>query len=149
MKAISLRQPYASLWVGGHKINETRAYRTRHRGWLLVHASTWSDFSMLSAELRQHLDHRFGGWEKRWSRGGIIGAVYLARMEPTGLAVQLASREEKLYGDFAPGRWAWRADMPIEFPSPIPYKGKLGLFDVDDAVVAAAHPVAFGAMAVA
>jgi hypothetical protein len=39
MKAISLWQPWASLWVSGRKIHETRSWRTRHRGWLAVHAA--------------------------------------------------------------------------------------------------------------
>src|SRR5581483_10298670 len=39
MKAISLWQPWASLWLTDAKIHETRHWPTSHRGWLLVHAA--------------------------------------------------------------------------------------------------------------
>lgn len=39
MKALSLRQPWASLLAGGAKRVETRSWRMHHRGWLLVHAA--------------------------------------------------------------------------------------------------------------
>jgi activating signal cointegrator 1 len=39
MKAISLWQPWASLWFTDSKIHETRHWSTRHRGPLYVHAA--------------------------------------------------------------------------------------------------------------
>src|SRR6266851_1649200 len=39
MKGISLWQPWASLWCSRRKVHETRHWRCRHRGWLLVHAA--------------------------------------------------------------------------------------------------------------
>lgn len=39
MKAISLWQPWASLWLTPRKIHETRPRRWNHSGWLAVHAS--------------------------------------------------------------------------------------------------------------
>jgi hypothetical protein len=39
MKAISLWQPWASLWCSPRKIHETRHWPTNNRGWMLVHAA--------------------------------------------------------------------------------------------------------------
>ena len=39
MKAISLWQPWGSLWLSPAKRHETRHWQTRHRGKLLVHAA--------------------------------------------------------------------------------------------------------------
>jgi hypothetical protein len=39
MKAISIRQPWASLIVAGHKDVENRSWRTSFRGQIYVHAS--------------------------------------------------------------------------------------------------------------
>lgn len=39
MKALSLRQPWASLVADGRKTIETRTWRTRYRGPLAIHAS--------------------------------------------------------------------------------------------------------------
>lgn len=42
MKAISIRQPWASLIVDGPKRIENRTWKTSRRGWVLVHAGlTW------------------------------------------------------------------------------------------------------------
>src|ERR1700686_4960464 len=39
MKAISLWQPWASLWCSTRKVHETRRWPTSHHGWLAVHAA--------------------------------------------------------------------------------------------------------------
>ena len=39
MKCLSVRQPFATLIVTGHKKIETRRWVTGHRGRLLIHAS--------------------------------------------------------------------------------------------------------------
>ena len=39
MRALSLRQPWASLIADGRKTIETRTWRTRYRGPLAIHAS--------------------------------------------------------------------------------------------------------------
>lgn len=39
MKALSLRQPWASMIADGRKTIETRTWRTRYRGPLAIHAS--------------------------------------------------------------------------------------------------------------
>jgi hypothetical protein len=51
MRALSIRQPWASLIVNGSKPIENRTWKTRVRGWVLVHAS------------------------RDLQRGGIIGAM--------------------------------------------------------------------------
>ena len=35
-------------------------------------------------------------------------------------------------GDWAPGRWAWRLANPEPLPSPVPCKGKQGVFWIED-----------------
>jgi len=39
MKALSVRQPWATLLALGHKRIENRPRRTKFRGWVLIHAS--------------------------------------------------------------------------------------------------------------
>ncbi|MCI0391874.1 MAG: hypothetical protein MOB07_24290 [Acidobacteria bacterium] len=39
LKALSLRQPWASLMAIGAKRNETRGWCTKHRGWVAIHAA--------------------------------------------------------------------------------------------------------------
>jgi hypothetical protein len=78
MRALSIRQPWASLIVNGSKPIENRTWKTRVRGWVLVHASrscqledwlNWCDFAETRG-LLQISDH-----PKDLQRGGIIGAM--------------------------------------------------------------------------
>lgn len=43
-KTLSLKQPWAWLVVNGWKPVENRDWRTRHRGWTLIHASKNVDY---------------------------------------------------------------------------------------------------------
>jgi hypothetical protein len=66
-----------------------------------------------------------------------VGLVTLEACIPTEeLELDIARTSEQKYGDFRPGRWAWKVTNPIAFPEPISYQGKLGLFDIPDDVLA-------------
>lgn len=69
MRCLSVRQPWASLIVAGHKTIENRTWATTHRGPLLIHAAK-----------RPVLDADTHGLLTRdeiaaLPRGGIIGVV--------------------------------------------------------------------------
>lgn len=38
MKALTIIQPWATLIASGHKMNETRSWKTNYRGEVLIHA---------------------------------------------------------------------------------------------------------------
>ncbi len=137
MKAISLWQPWATLMAIGAKKIETRSWATRYRGPLIIHAA------------------------KRWTleQRGIAGsAVFVSALEqhgyrdhnafPLGAALAVVdlvdcvqhvetSAEERLLGDFLPGRWFWITENVRPFDSPIPMTGARRLFDVTDKEVLA------------
>ena len=74
LKAISVRQPYAWLLVAGHKDIENRKWKTRHRGRLLVHASSRPDPHI--DEIRQDIYRRFGiRIPRHLPLGGVVGQV--------------------------------------------------------------------------
>lgn len=128
MKAISLWQPWASLWVAGIKIHETRHWPTNYRGELLVHAA-----KTLCRDVDQHLAallvRHFGErWAKELPRGALIGCVELEECLPT--AVVGITDEERACGNWSAGRYAWRAVHAGRFREPIPYTGRQGFFDV-------------------
>src|ERR1700682_4460171 len=69
MKIISIRQPWASLIVGGVKDVENRTWPTRYRGPVLVHASQHVDD--VSSE---DIERRFGvRMPSALPLGGIVG----------------------------------------------------------------------------
>jgi hypothetical protein len=94
MKAITLWQPWASLWAAGIKKNETRSWATSHRGPLAIHAAKLTGLQLyrrIGTEAMLDLERiiadnipqfRLGGWRLFESpnvdnlpRGCIVGTV--------------------------------------------------------------------------
>lgn len=134
MKVLSLLQPWATLVVMGVKKIETRSWGTHHRGALLIHASGGKAGALLAAEdpFRRHIPDF-----NRLPFGAIIGQVDLvqvSRLEALDLAPQLVNRlslEERAFGDYGPGRFAWLLENPLPFARPLPARGTLRLWDYD------------------
>lgn len=140
MKAISLWQPWASLWCSPFKVHETRHWYTPHRGQLLVHAA-----KKLVSDCGEDLDDicilAFGPyWRTQLARGAIIGMVSLVKCVPTEElgcgSHKLVNAQDFDCGDFSEGRFAWRRDENfIRFFRPVPFIGRQGFFEVPDELV--------------
>ena len=111
MKAITLWQPWASLLASGPKKHETRSWKTKHRGWIAIHAAKRSDVLIL---------HAFQMFAREISEIGYsplpLGAVVgVGRLEtiircggPTRSSLMISDFDEVLpYGDYSEGRYAW------------------------------------------
>jgi hypothetical protein len=74
MKALTVRNPYAWLIVGGMKPIENRSWSTKYRGPLLIHAAV-----SLHKDSPSEIEQRYGVSVDReqLSFGGIIGQVDL------------------------------------------------------------------------
>jgi hypothetical protein len=139
LKAISLWQPWASLWLSPRKIHETRDWSTRFRGVLLVHAAKRLERDV-DVDLDDILNLQFGpDWRKELPTGAIIGRVELVDCWRTEDIRPQVTAEDLACGDFSPGRFAWERLGADRFVTPIPYRGKQGLFDVPAEVVAEAR----------
>lgn len=132
MKTLSLYQPWATLVVIGAKRIETRSWCTDYRGPLLIHAS--KKFSKADRKLCE-TDIYFKRALEAYSvdalpLGAIVGKVYLREIRTT--TVMLASHElseqEKRFGNYDYGRWAFLLTGFEEFREPIPAKGSLGIW---------------------
>lgn len=137
MKAISLWQPWASLWLSPAKVHETRGWATRHRGPLAVHAAKQMMVDV-SPDLEALLLDEFGGhWAMDLPRGAIIGVVTLTDCIQIDYAAKIAADGDDLAcGDWTKGRFAWRRHGFRLLPEPVPYRGQQGLFDVPDELLA-------------
>lgn len=132
MKAISLLQPWATLVVLGVKTIETRSWGTRHRGEILIHASQGKAGSIFTNELP------FKKYIPEFSKlpfGAIIGQATITdvvRINELGLTDEVMNRltmEEKAFGDYSEGRYAWLLQDCIKFDNPIPARGSLSIWD--------------------
>lgn len=135
MKAISLWQPWASLWLSPNKLHETRHWSTPYRGTLLVHAAK-KFVKDVNSDLKDVLDDEFGGhWTMDLPSGVLLGAVDLVDCVPTGRIVagfdwSDAQRIDNICGNFDDGRFGWRRGAYWKFRVPIAYRGLQGLFNV-------------------
>lgn len=161
MRGITLTQPWASLLALGVKRLETRSWATQYRGPLLIHAS-----AHVSPETKLAL--RAGGaaatltalgWDWRvLPRGSVLAVGRLVDVLPTllvraGTEEELAdpacpahvvSEQELALGFYGPDRFAWvvRDVQPV---TPIPAKGRLGLWMVSNHLRAALRLQGVGA----
>lgn len=137
MKALSLLQPWATLVVKGNKKIETRSWNTTYRGDLLIHASTGKAGGLLSFE--PPFKKYIADFQKL-PFGAIIGKVILEeviRVDQLYLSDNMINQltlEERAFGDYTKGRYAWIFIEPLEFRDPIQIKGTLGLWTYSGAI---------------
>ena len=118
MKALSVRQPWASMLVAGLKTIELRTWAVDYRGPIAIVASKTGDRSAL----------------RDWPdgpRGAIVGVVELIDIRD---AVPLDS--EASCFELAPDDdfYAWVVVNAVA-TQPVACRGRLGLFDIDSKLV--------------
>jgi activating signal cointegrator 1 len=149
MKTITLTQPFATLVAIGAKTIETRSWPTRYRGPLAIHAAAGlgpvggkAGFTALCAEepfrsvLRAYLLQLWQAApsvrdfaEHALPRGVIVATCQLRACHRTEELMVPISEQERAFGDYTPGRWAWVLSDGRALPEPIPARGALGLWD--------------------
>ncbi len=148
MKTLSIRQPWASLIANGHKDIENRSWHTKVRGTILIHASLKPEDTEYPIDLldqrslleRVEMDHSSGEWwEATMENTRAINSV-LRSVEPPNLGVIVGSVEiidcvhesDSIWFQGEHGFLLRNAEL---LPEPIPWKGRLGFFDVDESQV--------------
>ena len=113
MRALTIRQPWASLIVFGEKDVENRTWTTRHRGSLAIHAG-------------QAVDHDLQAWQlniaqriNTFPRGAIVGIVDLR---------DVVRDSRSRWAEPGHHHWVLTDPRPIE---PVPMRGRLGLWTPD------------------
>ncbi len=143
MKCLSLWQPWASWMAWGVKHIETRSWGTSYRGPLLIHAAKTEKgcAEFFNTPELLALWQKYDKGPDDLPFGAIIGMVELVDCRYTTVLRPGLTETEQLLGNYEPGRFGWVTQNPVEFLTPIPYRGMQGLFDVPDDVIAAhRHP---------
>ena len=133
IRALSLTQPWATLVVIGAKEYETRSWApvTYRHDLIAIHASKGYPGWAQSYEQDGVFTHALRRYPVRpLVRGAIIGLVSMGDIYPIERGMTLVSPTERAFGDFGPGRWAWKLLSPLLFSEPIPIKGALQLWKV-------------------
>ncbi|MBA2248668.1 MAG: ASCH domain-containing protein [Chitinophagaceae bacterium] len=132
MRAISLLQPWASLVVMGVKTVETRNWGTQYRGDILIHASQGKAGSIFANDppFKKYIPDF-----KKLPFGAIVGKAIVEDVVPISnmhLSDELLNRltmEEKAFGDYSEGRYAWILKDFQQFDVPVPARGMLSLWE--------------------
>ena len=138
LRAISLRQPWATLIALGEKRIETRSWKPDYEGPVLIHAPKRWTREQQELITRPVFRDALGdyGITKPMPLGGFvakgnIGACFTSDevYESDGgrLALRLKGNESA-FGDYSPGRWCWVIYDVVAFPELIPARGFQGLW---------------------
>lgn len=153
MRLLSLHQPWASLMAEGHKTIETRGRRTSYRGPVAIHASlgiTDSDWECAAdPEIVRALYSAYGPcrmeeWIEVLRRslpfGKIIAVGVLIDCCPTdgprSVFTKFPTRNttgEQAFGNYDSGRFGWVFQAITRVPTPVLYRGMVGLIPVNPA----------------
>ena len=144
MKALTLTQPWATLVAIGAKRIETRSWQTKYRGPLAIHAAKgfpkWareftSDPVCFEARVKGHARYPVNPYPL----GCVLATCTLANVLPvevvdnTGnvfnVSLEPLSDQERAFGDYSLGRFAWILEDVRILPEPIPAKGARSLWE--------------------
>lgn len=116
-RVLTVRQPFASLIIGGHKDVENRRWQTSYRGPLLIHAGLARESLHLCKSYAKQLKLPP---EQEPPLGAILGAVMLTQCRPYA---------EMTKTPWAKGPWCWMLEGPLlRLDTPFPCTGQLGLW---------------------
>lgn len=140
MRALSLTQPWAILVAIGAKKIETRSWPTRYRGLIAIHAA--KGFPVRAQDYCR--DEPFlsvleeAGFTKfsQIPRGEIVAVAELKNVCRTEEIIVSISEQERAFGNYAPGRWAWMLANVRALSEPIPCRGALQLWTLPPELLA-------------
>ena len=123
MKCLSVSQPYADLIVQGKKTIELRTWNTKFRGGFLVHAPF---------KIKKDACKRLRIDETELRTGVIIGKAEIYDVKVYNSISELKADYKKHFAteEFLRHKYGFLLRKPQELRIPIPYKGRLGFFDV-------------------
>ncbi|BAY87775.1 hypothetical protein NIES267_72990 (plasmid) [Calothrix parasitica NIES-267] len=132
LKAISLWQPWASLIELGLKHYETRSWKTKYRGKLLICSAAKSTKEQYQQYLKIDSEVKLPLWdETNFLRGYALAICDLVDcIDITPEFINQQSQIEMLCGDWQVGRYAWKLENIQPIAKPFAVKGKQRFFDI-------------------
>ena len=125
MKALTIKQPWASLIIEGYKKYEFRSWKTNYRGKILIHAGL---------SLEKDVQQRFKNYNLDYKLGYIIGEAEIVDciLVDEKFNESLRNIDPIVYGrSNHVENYAWKLENIKKYDNPIPCKGKLSLWEYD------------------
>lgn len=144
LKAITIKQPWATLIALGEKRFETRSWQTKYRGKIAIHAGksvdkgAFEEVAIMAALLRNGIKSR-----QELPTGAVIATVdlvgchkitadYMSMYDEEKAGTEnglLIEGDEWWFGDYTEGRYGWQLANVKPLHEPIPAKGQLSLWE--------------------
>lgn len=134
MTALTLWQPWATLVAIGAKSIETRSWGTNHRGHLAIHAAKKPVIDALSGvamETKNLMSTLLGqaGWHFGvLPLGSVVATCYLEDCVRAENIRDELTDQERAFGDYSDGRYAWKLRLIEIINPPIFARGSQGLW---------------------
>jgi hypothetical protein len=144
LPALTLTQPWATLVACGAKRIETRSWTTSWRGWLAIHAAKafppearrFAEAPLVQATLiaTGYMRPPEGSSKNQPLQvpcGQVIAIALLNSIVRLPSAAHAITEQERAFGNYADGRYAWIFSEVHPLPVPLPARGSLGLWQWD------------------
>jgi len=124
MKALTIKQPWASLIVNEYKKYEFRSWKTNYRGKVLIHAGLSKENDIINKVQSYNLEY---------INGAIIGEADIVDciLVDKKFDHNLKQIDSIVYGNDHVGNYAWKLENIKKYDKPIYVKGKLGLWNYE------------------
>ena len=125
MKALTIKEPWASLIIEGYKKYEFRSWKTKYRGKILIHAGL---------SLEKEAANKVKKYNLNFKNGYIIGEAIITDcilVEET-FQKKLIKDNNIVYSNNHVGLYAWKLENVVKYKNPISCKGKLGLWNYEN-----------------
>ena len=125
MKALTIKEPCATLIIEGYKKYEFRSWKTNYRGKVLIHAGK---------SIEKGAANRFKKYNLNYIYGAIIGEAEIVDCILVDKAFndELNSINKDVYGNNHINNYAWKLDNIKKYKEPIFINGKLGLWNYEE-----------------
>lgn len=125
MKALTIKEPWATLIINEYKIYEFRSWKTNYRGKILIHAGKTNELEQAK---------KFENYKLEYSCGEIIGEAELVDCIKV---TEEFDKKLKLINPIVYGnsghvqKYAWKLENIKRYDKKIKVQGKLGLWNYD------------------
>lgn len=146
LKALSIKQPWATLIVRGLKKYETRSWKTNFRGEIVIVSAKTFPYELKELCLRPPFrgvlppppgdpspEDLQRWYDETYPTGCLMGTARLIECHPVAYLTEV-SETEREFGNFGPNRYGWELRDPRSIPL-LPYRGALGVYDVPDELI--------------
>jgi len=135
VKALTLTQPWATLIACGEKRVETRSWRTPYRGMIAIHAAKGfprevGEFVLGNASIKAALVRHGYTTLGDLPFAMVVATARLVACVPTdAFDPGRYAPDERAFGDYTPGLYAWVFQDVVPLWKPVPARGALGLWE--------------------